>query len=140
MVNTYTSVQATLIRTLLLWLLSNLGGTLWLIIDFSHDRLADYSIALMAGLMAAMVSLAIIPLVIPFFALMTRCCSDWPRRTMALLGVGLFFLVANNLLLLLLPIDSLASLLEMSLPYLGSGVLAVLWLYGPSARPLSANA
>jgi hypothetical protein len=48
-------------------------------------------------------------------------------------------LVANNLLLLLLPIDSLASLLEMSLPYLGSAVLTVLWLYGPSARSIPAN-
>ncbi|QJX45890.1 hypothetical protein HMJ29_02635 [Hymenobacter taeanensis] len=65
---------------------------------------------------------------------MTRC-SDWSRWTMALLGIGLFFLVANYLLLLLLPIHSLMALLEMSLPYLGSAVLTVLWLYGPAARP-----
>ncbi|SNC75108.1 hypothetical protein SAMN06265337_2708 [Hymenobacter gelipurpurascens] len=136
----YSSVQATLIRTLLLWLFSNVGGTLWLLVDFSLDRLNDYSIALLAGLVAAMASLAIIPLVIPFFALMTRCCSDWPRRTMALLGVGLFFLVANYLLLLLLPIGSLSGLLEMSLPYLGAGLLTVLWLYGPAQRPVPAHA
>jgi hypothetical protein len=135
MVNSYTSVQSTFIRTLLLWLISNLGGTLWLTIDFSLDRLTDYSIALMVGLVAAMVSITIIPLVLPFFALMTRCCSDWSRRTMALLGVSMFFLVANYLLLHLLPVHSLLALLEMSLPYLGSAILAVLWLYGPTARP-----
>lgn len=136
----YTSVQSTLLRTLLLWLFSNVGGTLWLLIDFSLERLNDYSIALMTGLVAAMVSLVIIPLVIPFFTLMTRCCSDWPRRTMALLGVGLFFLTSNYLLLLLLPIGSLGGLLEMSLPYLGAGLLTVLWLYGPAQQTVAVRA
>ncbi|TGE10275.1 hypothetical protein [Hymenobacter fodinae] len=138
MVNSYSSVHSTLIRTLLLWLLSNLGGTLWLIIDFSLERLTDYTVALLVGLVAAMISLAIIPLVVPFFAVMTRY-SDWPRRTMALIGVGLFFLVANYLLLLLLPVTSLTGLLDLSLPYLGSAILTVLWLYGPAARPALAQ-
>lgn len=137
MVHSYTSpIISTLARTMLLWALSNVGGTLWLLVDFALERLNDYPIALLAGLVAAMVSLAIIPLVVPFFTLMGRCCSDWPRRTMALLGVSLFFLVANYLLLLLLPIDSLGSLLEMSLPYLGAALLTVLWLYGPAQRNL----
>jgi Na+/phosphate symporter len=138
MVNPYSSVHSTFIRTLLLWLLSNLGGTLWLIIDFSLERLTDYSVALLVGLVAAMISLAIIPLVLPFFAIMTRY-SDWPRRTMALMGVGLFFLVANYLLLLLLPVASLSGLLDLSLPYLGSAIITVLWLYGPAARPVLAQ-
>ncbi|TGD79033.1 hypothetical protein [Hymenobacter wooponensis] len=139
MINSYPSVQSTFVRTLLLWLLSNLGGTLWLTIDFSLDRLADYSIALLVGLVAAMVSMVIIPLVVPFFAVMTRY-SDWPRRTMALLGVSLYFLVANYLLLLLLPVTSLIGLLDLSLPYLGSAILTVLWLYGPAARAELAHA
>ncbi|SNR41962.1 MULTISPECIES: hypothetical protein [Hymenobacter] len=138
MLQSYSSIPSTLIRTILLWAFSNVGGTLWLLVDFSLDRLNDYPIALLAGLVGAMASLAIIPLVVPFFTIMSRCCSDWPRRTLALLGVVLFFLVANYLLLLLLPIDSLTSLLEMSLPYLGAALLAVLWLYGPAQRNVPA--
>ncbi|RSK51431.1 hypothetical protein [Hymenobacter rigui] len=129
-----TTSHSTTIRTLILWLLSNLGGTLWLLLDFASDRLADYSIALMAGLLSALVSLAIVPLVVPFFTLMSGFRANWSRRTMALAGVTLFFLLANQLLLLLIPIDSLGGLLPMSLPYWGAAVLAVLWLYGPARR------
>lgn len=126
--------RSTIARTLVLWLLSNLGGTLWLLLDFASDRLEDYSIALMAGLVGALVSLAIVPLVVPFFTLMSGFRASWSRRTMALAGVTLFFLLANQLLLLLIPIDSLRGLLPMSLPYWGAAVLAVLWLYGPAQR------
>ena len=84
--------SSTITRTLILWLLSNLGGTLWLTLDFASDRLEDYSIALMAGLIAALVSLAIVPLTVPFFTLMNVLRTGWSRRTVALLGVTLFFL------------------------------------------------
>lgn len=130
--------QSTIARTLVLWLLSNLGGTLWLLLDFATDRLEDYSIGLMAGLMGALVSLALIPLVVPFFTLMSGFRANWSRRTMALVGVTLFFLLANQLLLLLIPVDSLSSLLLLSLPYWGAAVLAVLWLYGPARRVAAA--
>lgn len=126
--------QSTTVRTLILWLLSNLGGTLWLLLDFASDRLEDYSIALMAGLMSALVSLVLIPLAVPFFTLMSGFRANWSRRTTALAGVTLFFLLANQLLLLLVPVDSLRGLLPMSLPYWGAAVLVVLWLYGPARR------
>ncbi|AHJ98848.1 hypothetical protein [Hymenobacter swuensis] len=126
--------QSTITRTLILWLLSNVGGTLWLAFDFASDRLEDYSIALMSGLVAALVSLAMVPLVVPFFTLMSGLRANWSRRTLALSGVTLFFLLANQLLLLLLPINSLWGLLPMSLPYWVAAVLAVLWLYGPARR------
>jgi len=131
--------QSTTTRTLILWLLSNVGGTLWLTFDFASDRLEDYSIALMSGLVAALVSLAIVPLVVPFFTLMSGLRASWSRRTLALGGVTLFFLLANQLLLLLLPINSLRGLLSMSLPYWGAAVLAVLWLYGPARRVVAAS-
>ncbi|TGE19328.1 hypothetical protein [Hymenobacter elongatus] len=133
MVQQLLSTYSTIRRTLLLWLLSNFGGTLWLLIDFSLDRLNDYSIALMVGLVAAIVSLSIVPLVLPFFALMSSYYSGWSRRSMALAGITAFYILANQLLLLLMPIDSLSSLLALSLPYLGAALLTVLWLYGPAA-------
>lgn len=126
--------QSTVMRTGILWLMSNLGGTLWLLLDFSLDRLADYPIALLTGLVAAIASLTIVPLAIPFFALMCYLRVGFSRRTLALLGVTLFFLLANQLLLHLLPIDYLGSLLRMSWPYWVAAVAAVLWLYGPAQR------
>lgn len=123
--------SSTIRRTLLLWLISNLGGTSWLLLDFAKERLADYSIALFIGLLAALISLFIVPLVIPFFAVMCRCCSGWMRRSMACLGVVLFYVLANLILLLGLPIDSFSSLLGMSVPYLSVALLTVFWLYGP---------
>ncbi|NVO85291.1 hypothetical protein [Hymenobacter terrestris] len=138
MTHTYTSANySTITRTLILWLLSNLGGTLWLVLDFSYARLDDYSIALMVGLTAALASLAIVPLVVPFFLLMSRLQSNWPRRTMALTGIILFFLLINVLLFDLVPMNSLAELLPFSLPYGVAAVLGVLWLYGP-ARHIAA--
>ncbi|WP_019948561.1 hypothetical protein [Hymenobacter aerophilus] len=129
----YTSAnQSTIARTLILWLLSNVGGTLWLTLDFASERLDDYPIALMVGLTAALTSLAIVPLVLPFFVLMGRLRADWPRRTIALTGITLFFLLANQLLLGFIPMKSVAALLPFSLPYGVAAVLGVLWLYGPA--------
>ncbi|RSK35453.1 hypothetical protein [Hymenobacter metallilatus] len=129
-----TTSHSTTVRTFILWLLSNAGGTLWLLLDFASARLADYSIALLAGLLAALVSLAVVPLVIPFFTMMSRVKPGWSRRSMALGGVVLFFLLANQLLVLLSPIDSMQAVLPLSLPYGVAAVLAVFWLYGPAQR------
>lgn len=129
-----TAASSTITRTFILWVLANLGGTLWLVLDFSLDRIDDYPIALMTGLIAALVSLAIVPLVIPFFSLMCRLQVGLSRRSLALGGVTLFFLLANWLLELLLPVGSGASLLSMSLPYWAAAMLTVLWLYSPNQR------
>lgn len=129
-----TTSHSTTVRTLILWLLSNLGGTLWLAFDFATERLTDYSIALLVGLVAALVSLAVVPLVIPFFTVMSQVKPGWSRRSMALGGVVLFFLLTNQLLVMLSPVDSLRALLPLSLPYGVAAVLAVLWLYGPAQR------
>ncbi|MCA8831419.1 hypothetical protein LF252_12345 [Hymenobacter sp. BT728] len=129
-----TTSHSTTVRTLILWLLSNLGGTLWLLLDFTTERLSDYSIALLAGVVAAVVSLAIVPLVIPFFTVMSYLKPGWSRRSMALGGVLLFFLLANQLLVLFSPVDSLVSVLPLSLPYGVAAILTVLWLYGPAKR------
>lgn len=61
-------------RTLHIWLLSNIGGTGWLLVDFCRDSTTDYAIALAIGAVAALVSLACVPLIIPFFALTNRFC------------------------------------------------------------------
>ncbi|MBT9391723.1 hypothetical protein KLP40_00995 [Hymenobacter sp. NST-14] len=125
---------STVTRTLIMWLLSNLGGTLWLLLDFASDRLEDYSIALMVGLTAALASLAIVPLAVPFFTLMNVLRTGWSRRSMALLGVTLFFLLASQLLLAFVPLESLTELLPLSVPYWLAAVLTVLWLYGPARQ------
>ncbi|MBX0290889.1 hypothetical protein K3G63_10590 [Hymenobacter sp. HSC-4F20] len=129
-----TSTYSTITRAFILWALANLGGTLWLLLDFSLDRVDDYPIALMTGLIAALISLAIVPLVIPFFSLMCRLRVGLSRRSLALGGVTLFFLLANWLLEWLLPVGSSASLLSMSLPYWAAAMLTVLWLYSPGQR------
>jgi|GEM_PF-3784430 len=134
MIHSYAYTQSTIKRAFQLWLFSNVGGTLFLTGEFALDRLTDYPIALMTGMVAAMISLCIVPLVIPFFTLMTRFCSGWSRRSMALVGVSLFYVAANQLLLLFVPIDSLSSLLGMSFPYLLAALLTVGWLYGPALR------
>lgn len=129
-----TSSYSTTVRAFILWIFANLGGTLWLLLDFSLDRLDDYPIALMTGLVAALVSLAIVPLVIPFFSLMCKLQVGLSRRSLALLGVTAFFLLANQLLELLLPVNSMRDILSMSLPYWAAAMLTVLWLYSPSQR------
>ena len=130
------STQSTIFRSLLLWVLSNAGGTLWLLLDFTLERFDDYPVALLTGLVAALVSLAIIPLVIPFFALMCYLRVGLSRRMLALGGVTLFFALANQLLLALLPIgSSWTGLLSLSFPYWIAALLTVLWLYGPARQP-----
>ncbi|MBC8083827.1 MAG: hypothetical protein H7Z21_11500 [Hymenobacter sp.] len=141
MLRSTTSISLTIVRTLLLWLLSNLGGTCLLGLGFGFaltHRLNDSTIAITAGLLAAIVTLPLVPLAVPFFAVLSRYCPDWSRRSMALLGVGLFFLLANELLRFLLPFASLGGLLEMSLPYLATGLLTVFWLYSPGGKTSTA--
>ncbi|UOG73994.1 hypothetical protein MTX78_17950 [Hymenobacter tibetensis] len=135
MFNAYTSVQPTIIRTLLLWLFSNLGGTFLLGLGFAlTHRLNDSTIAVAAGLLAAIITLPLVPLAVPFFAVLGRVCSGWSRRSMALLGVTLFFILANELLRFMLPFVSLEGLLEMSSPYLAAGLITVFWLYSPGGK------
>ena len=121
-------------RTLQIWLLSNLGGTAWLVFDFCRDSLADVAVPLIIGLMAALLSLATVPVAIPFFALVQRMCAGWRCRLTALAGVLLVFALGNFLLLKLLPIGPASSLLSLSRPYLGAALAATLWLYRP--RPM----
>ena len=125
-------------RTLTTWLLSNLGGTLWLVIDFCRDSPTDIGIPLIIGLMAALISLSTVPFAIPFFALGQRLCTGWHCRLMALMGVVAVFSLGNFLLLNFLPIGPASSLLSLSRPYLGAAMLAVIWLYRP--RPVLAIA
>jgi hypothetical protein len=128
-------------RILRTWLISNLGGTGWLVLDFCRDSPSDIAIPLVIGLMAALISLASVPLAIPFFALAQRLCTGWKCRIMALLGVMLVFALGNFMLLELLPIGPVSSLLSVSRPYLGAAVLAVMWLYRPQpARRVAAPA
>ena len=134
-----TSIQSTITRTLLLWLLSNLGGTLLLGMGFAlTHQLNDSTIAIAAGLLAALITLPLVPLALPFFALVTRFCPACSRRSVALLGVTLFFLAANELLHLLLPFATFWGLLEMSVPYLAAGLLTVSWLYSPNGKSSTA--
>ena len=59
---TLSTAQATATgRTLHIWFLSNLGGTAWLVFDFCHDSMADVAVPLIIGLMAALLSLATVP-------------------------------------------------------------------------------
>ena len=118
-------------RTLRTWLLSNLGGTGWLVLDFCRDSPADIAIPLLIGFMAALISLTSVPFAIPFFALGQRLCTGWKCRLLALTGVVLVFALGNFMLLKLLPIGPVSSLLSVSRPYLGAAMLAVMWLYRP---------
>lgn len=126
-------------RTLHIWLLSNLGGTGWLLVDFCRDSPADYSIALVIGAVAALVSLACVPLIIPFFALTNRFCIGWFCRTTAVTGAVVAFFLANYLFLKLLPLGPLGSLLSISGPYLCAALLAVGWIYRPVTAPIRAR-
>jgi hypothetical protein len=122
-------------RTLSIWLLTNLGGTAWLILDFCRDSPSDIAVPLIIGLMAAVLSLAAVPLAIPFFAMAQSYCTGWRCRLTALLVVMMGYAASNYLLLYLLPLGSVSSLLAISQPYLGAAVLAVMWLYRPQTMP-----
>jgi hypothetical protein len=121
-------------RTLSIWLLTNLGGTAWLVLDFCRESPADIVIPLIIGLMAAGLSLAAVPLAIPFFAMAQRYCSGWRCRLSALVVVVLGYAASNYLLLHLLPLGPINGLLSISQPYLVAAVLAVMWVYRP--RPM----
>ena len=118
-------------RTLTVWLLSNLGGTAWLLVDFCRDSPEDFGIPLVVGLMAALLSLATVPLAIPIFALAQRQCTSWRCRLLAVAAVLVVFAMGNFALLHLLPIGPASSLLGFSWPYLGTALLAALWVYRP---------
>ena len=121
-------------RTLTVWLLSNLGGTSWLVLDFCRSSPEDFAIPLVVGLMAALLSLATVPLAIPCFAMAQRQCLNWRCRLVALAAVLLVFALGNFALLHLLPIGPASSLLRFSWPYLGTALAAALWVYRPQPK------
>lgn len=118
-------------RTLTIWLLSNLGGTFWLVLDFCRYSPEDVAVPLMLGLMAALLSLATVPFAIPVFALAQQQCTTSRCRLLALLAVVVLFVLGNSALLYLLPIGPASSLLRFSWPYLGTALMAALWVYRP---------
>ncbi|WP_460557113.1 hypothetical protein [Hymenobacter daeguensis] len=122
-------------RTLRIWLLTNLGGTSWLVLDFCRDSPSDIVVPLIIGVMAALLSLAAVPLAIPLFAVAQRYCTGWSCRFMALAVVVLGYAASSYLLLILLPIGPISSLLSISQPYLVATVLAVMWAYRPNQLP-----
>lgn len=124
-----------LIRALRLWLLTNLGGTCWLALDFGLNHSGELVVPLVIGLMAALISLAFVPFMFLFFSLAHRACVSWRCQLVAVTGVVLVFILANFLLLQALPIGPADSLLSLSRPYLGAAVFAVVWLYGPQGAP-----
>jgi hypothetical protein len=127
-------------RALTVWLLSNLGGTSWLVLDFCRYSPEDLAIPLLVGLMAALLSLATVPLAVPVFALAQRQCTSWRCRLLVLAAVLLVFALGNFTLLHLLPIGPAGSLLHFSWPYLGMALVAALWLYRPRPEPLLRSA
>jgi hypothetical protein len=127
-------ISSTVLRALILWFMSNVGGTLLLGAILAVGRLEDSAIALMAGLLAVIITLPLVPLAVPFLALLSRLQPTWSRRSIATLGVTLFFLVAHQLLVLLLPFLSSLSLLEMTAPYLVAAWATVFWLYSPEGQ------
>ncbi|GAB3650663.1 hypothetical protein GCM10027594_25910 [Hymenobacter agri] len=118
-------------RTLTIWLLSNLGGTTWLVLDFCRYSPEDFAVPLVIGLMAALISLATVPLAIPLFVMAQQQCVNWRCRLVALATVLLVFALGNFTLLHLLPIGPASSLLHFSWPYLGTALVAALWVYRP---------
>lgn len=127
-------------RTFMVWLLSNLGGTSVLALDFGLESPADFTIPLLVGFMAALISLAYVPLAWPFFALAQRICTGWRCQLLAVAGVVTVFGAANYLLLEWLPIGSFSTLLAFSRPYLGAALLSVAWLYRPQSARQPASA
>lgn len=121
-------------RTLFVWLLSNLGGTAWLVLDFCRYSPQDVAVPLVVGLMGALISLATVPLAIPIFALAQRQCTNWRCRLVVLAAVLAVFALGNYALLHMLPIGPASSLLRFSGPNLGTALLAALWVYRP--RPV----
>jgi len=119
-------------KALSLWLLSNLGGTILLTVDFALDRPADFSIGLFSGLLAAVVSLAVLPLCVPIFTLLGKLPTCTARRTIGAVAVLGCYALANFFVMHHLPVVDLRSLLTMSLPYLAAALAAVYFLCEPA--------
>lgn len=128
-----------LTRTFTVWLLSNLGGTGLLALDFSLENSGDLTVPMLVGLMAALISLAYVPLAWPFFALAQRTCAGWRCQLLGVAGVVAVFALANCLLLTWLQFGSFSNLLAFSRPYLGAALLAVAWLYRPRSAKQRAH-
>ena len=78
-----TSRPSALARTFGVWLLSNVGGTALLTLDFNYKYPSDLAVPLMIGLLVALMSLACVPLAWPFFAFAQRTCTGWQCRLLA---------------------------------------------------------
>jgi len=131
--------KKSILKGFALWLLSNVGGTLLLGAHFSLERAEDFTIGLLSGLLAAVVSIVLVPFCIPFFEVVGNLCACWSRRTAALIGVVLFYSAANFLLLYFLPILTLESVVSMSFPYLLAALGAVFYLYHSAGRYSTAS-
>ena len=107
MAKRHEATRAALKHTLTLWLISNLGGTLILAIKFSLDRLDDAIIALVSGAAAAILSLFILPLWIPFFSMLNCVECRRVQYLVMLSGSVLFYFLANILLLCFFPLGTL---------------------------------
>jgi hypothetical protein len=129
MANSFTITRTAFVQTLTLWFVSNLGGTLLLACKFSLDQADDAVIALVSGLIAALLSLAIIPIWLPFFAWI-NCVNCRRLQFLAMmLGSVLFYFLANALLLYVMPLGSLDGILELTFPYLLSALIAISYTY-----------
>jgi hypothetical protein len=117
------------------WLFTNLGGTAQLVAGFGLAKPADVKVPLLIGLVAALLSLAAVPLVVPVFALAQQACTGWRCRLTALAGVLLAFVAANGSC----TGCHWARLLSLTWPYLAAALLTVAWLYRPrlTAKRLS---
>ncbi|MBD2724250.1 hypothetical protein [Hymenobacter armeniacus] len=115
--------------TLCVWLCSNLGGTAHLIASFGLEEPQDVQVPLAIGLLASLISLAAVPVALPFFALAQRASAAWPRRFRAAVGVLLAFGAANYLLLRGLPVGPPENLLAVTWPYLATALLSAGWRY-----------
>ena len=125
----YEVTRTALKHTLTLWLISNLGGTLILAIKFSLDRLDDAIIALVSGAVAAVLSLFILPLWIPFFSMLNCVECRRVQYLVMLSGSVLFYFLANILLLCFFPLGTLDGVMELTFPYLLSAIVTITYIY-----------
>ncbi|OUJ75447.1 hypothetical protein [Hymenobacter crusticola] len=129
MAKRYEITRNSLKQTLLLWVLSNLGGTLILAIKFSLGRLDDALIALVSGGIAALLSLFVLPLWVPFFSAINCVECRRVQYLVMLSGSVLFYFIANILLLYCFPLGSLDGVMELTFPYLLSAFVTITYLY-----------
>ncbi|WP_324676171.1 hypothetical protein [Hymenobacter sp. GOD-10R] len=129
MAKRYEITRDSLKHTLSLWVLSNLGGTLILAIKFSLGRLDDVIIALVSGCVAAVLSLFVLPLWIPFFSAINCVECRRVQYLVMLSGSVLFYFMANILLLCFFPLGTLDGVMELTFPYLLSAIVTITYLY-----------